>query len=93
MEQYLTKEQGQYTRLPIAYDLVNRRWMSLNGSFFYPDSDNYFQHLAQWDANCVFCHNVKAQPHIDFNTKKFNTGGVRTGNCLWRLSRSRSSSR
>src|SRR6266498_2671229 len=33
MEQYLTKEQGQYTRLPLAYDLVNRRWMSLNGSF------------------------------------------------------------
>ena len=85
MEQYLTKEQGQYTRLPIAYDLVNRRWMSLNGSFFYPDSDNYFQHLAQWDANCVFCHNVKAQPHIDFNTKKFNTEvfelGIACGAC------------
>ena len=41
IEQYLTKEAGQYTRLPVAYDLVNRRWMSLNGSFFYPDGDNY----------------------------------------------------
>jgi predicted CXXCH cytochrome family protein len=85
MEQYLTKEQGQYTRLPLAYDLVNRRWMSLNGSFFYPDGDNYFQHLAQWDANCVFCHNVKAQPHIDFKTRQFKTEvtelGIACGAC------------
>ncbi|MCM3871572.1 MAG: cytochrome c3 family protein [Pyrinomonadaceae bacterium] len=85
IEQYLTKQQGQYTRLPVAYDLVNRRWMSLNGSFFYPDSDNYFQHLAQWDANCVFCHNVKAQPHIDFQSKQFQTEvselGIACGAC------------
>lgn len=85
IEQYLTKQEGQYTRLPLAYDLVNRRWMSLNGSFFYPDGDNYFQQIAQWDANCVFCHNVKAQPHIDFKTKQFNTEvtelGIACGAC------------
>ena len=85
IEQYLTKQQGQYTRLPLAYDLVNRRWISLNGSFFYPDGDNYFQQAAQWDANCVFCHNVKAQPHIDFKTKQFKTEvaelGIACGAC------------
>jgi hypothetical protein len=85
IEQYLTKQQGQYTRLPLAYDLVNKRWMNLNGSFFYRDSDNYFLHVAQWDANCVFCLNVKAQPHIDFNTKQFKTEvselGIACGAC------------
>jgi hypothetical protein len=85
IEQYLTKQPGQYTRLPLAYDLVNRRWMSLNGSFFYPDGDNYFQQSAQWDGNCVFCHNVKAQPHIDFQTKQFKTEvnelGIACGAC------------
>lgn len=85
IEQYLTKQQGQYTRLPLAYDLVNRRWMSLNGSFFYPDGDNYFQQSAQWDANCVFCHNVKAQPHIDFQSRQFKTEvselGIACGAC------------
>ncbi len=85
IEQYLTKQQGQYTRLPIAYDLVNRRWMSLNGSFFYPDNNNYFQHLTQWDSNCVFCHNVKAQPGINFQTKQFQTEvaelGIACGAC------------
>jgi len=85
IEQYLTKQTSQYTRLPLAYDLVNRRWMSLNGSFFYPDGDNYAQHAAQWDGNCVFCHNVKAQPHIDFKTNQFETEvselGIACGAC------------
>jgi hypothetical protein len=85
IEQYLTKDKGQYTRLPVAYDLVNRRWMSLNGSFFYPDNDNYFQHLTQWNSNCVFCHNVKAQPGINFQTKQFQTEvselGIACGAC------------
>ncbi len=85
IEQYLSKQDGQYIRLPLAYDLVNRRWMSLNGSFFYPDGENYFQHRAQWDANCVFCHNVKAQPHLDQKTRKFDTEvtelGIACGAC------------
>jgi len=85
IEQYLTKQNGQYIRLPLAYDLVNRRWMSLNGSFFYPDGDNYFQHQSQWDPNCVFCHNVKAQPNFDSRARTFNTEvselGIACGAC------------
>jgi predicted CXXCH cytochrome family protein len=85
IEQYLAKQNDQYVRLPLAYDLVNRRWMSLNGSFFYPDSENYFQHQAQWDANCVFCHNVKAQPHFNQQTRQFATEvtelGIACGAC------------
>jgi hypothetical protein len=85
IEQYLTKQPNQYTRLPLAYDLVNKRWMSLNGSFFHPDGDNFLQHVTQWDGNCVFCHNVKAQPHIDFNSKQYKTEvselGIACGAC------------
>jgi len=85
IEQYLTRRTGQYVRLPVAYDLVNRRWMSLNGSFFHPDGDNYFQHQTQWDSNCVFCHNVKAQPNLDAGSQKFDTEvaelGVACGAC------------
>ncbi|HKP84817.1 MAG TPA: cytochrome c3 family protein [Blastocatellia bacterium] len=85
IEQYLTKQNGQYVRLPVAFDLVNRRWMNLNGSFFYPDGENYFQHQSQWDPNCVFCHNVKAQPNFDAASRTFNTEvselGVACGAC------------
>lgn len=85
IQQYVTKESGQYTRLPVAFDLVNRRWMSLNGSFFHPDSNNFFQHQTQWDSNCVFCHNVKAQPNMDFKNAAFKTEvaelGIACGAC------------
>jgi predicted CXXCH cytochrome family protein len=84
IEQYVTRQNGQYTRLPLAYDLINRRWMSLNGSFFYPDGDNFFQHQTTWDGNCVFCHNVKAQPNLDTG-RRFNTEvaelGIACGAC------------
>lgn len=85
IEQYLTKEAGQFVRLPLAYDITNRRWISLNGSFFYPDGGDYFQHKAQWDGNCVFCHNVKAQPNLNFQTRQFETEvaelGIACGSC------------
>lgn len=85
IEQYVAKQNGQYFRLPVAYDLMNKRWMSLNGSFFYPDGDNYKQHFTQWDTNCVFCHNVKAQPNYNFDTKLSRTEvselGIACGAC------------
>jgi predicted CXXCH cytochrome family protein len=85
IEQYVTEQNGQYSRLPVAYDLVNRRWMNLNGSFFHADGKDYFGLRTPWDPNCVFCHNVKAQPNYDFDTKKFQTDvaelGVACGAC------------
>ena len=85
IEQYVAQQNGNYIRLPLAYDLMNKRWMSLNGSFFSPDSENYFQHQAQWDANCVFCHNVKAQPNFKPATRQFATEvaelGIACGAC------------
>lgn len=85
IEQYVTKRAGQYFRLPVAYDIERKRWMSLNGSFFYPDGDNFDQHLAQWDTNCVFCHNVKAQPNFNFQTRRADTEvaelGIACGAC------------
>ncbi|MEP6847453.1 MAG: multiheme c-type cytochrome [Acidobacteriota bacterium] len=85
IEQYVGNKNGQYFRLPVAYDLMNRRWMSLNGSFFYPDGADFKQHFTQWDTNCVFCHNVKAQPNFDFQTRTAKTEvaelGIACGAC------------
>jgi predicted CXXCH cytochrome family protein len=85
IQQYVTQQNGQYYRLPIGYDLMNKRWMSLSGSFFYPDGGDFKQHLSQWDTNCVFCHNVKAQPNFSFETRKARTEvaelGIACGAC------------
>ncbi len=85
IQQYLTKTGDTWYRLPIAYDLVQHRWMHLNGSFFFPDGTDYKQHVAEWNVNCVFCHNVKAQPHLDWDNKSWNTEvaelGIACGAC------------
>ncbi len=85
IEQYVAERNGQFFRLPLAYDLMQRRWMSLNGSFFYPDGDNFNQHTTQWDTNCVYCHNVKAQPNFNFQTRQAKTEvaelGIACGAC------------
>ena len=79
------EERRSLVRLPIAYDLVQRRWMHLNGSFFYPDGTDYKQHVAEWNVNCVFCHNVKAQPNLDWTSQSRNTEvaelGIACGAC------------
>lgn len=85
IQQYLAKDGGRWIRLPVAYDLVQRRWMHLNGSFFHPDGGPYTQHVAEWNSNCVFCHNVKAQPGYDWDRRSWNTEvaelGVACGAC------------
>ena len=85
MQQYLTKSGDRWIRLPVAYDLVQRRWMHLNGSFFHADGTAYTEHVTEWNSNCVFCHNVKAQPGFDWDKKSWNTEvaelGIACGAC------------
>jgi predicted CXXCH cytochrome family protein len=85
MQQYLTKSDAKWVRLPVAYDLVQRRWMHLNGSFFHADGAAYTQHVTEWNSNCVFCHNVKAQPGFDWDRKSWKTEvaelGIACGAC------------
>lgn len=79
IQQYLTKSGDTWVRLPIAWDIRQQRWMHLNGSFFFPDGSRYDQHVAEWNVNCVFCHNVKAQPGLDWTTRTWDTEVVELG--------------
>lgn len=85
IQQYLTKQDDRWMRLPVAYDITQRRWMHLNGSFFHADGAPYTQHVAEWNSNCVFCHNVKAQPGYDWDKRTWSTEvaelGIACGAC------------
>lgn len=85
MQQYLVHAGGRYLRLPVAWHRERGRWIHLNGSFFEPDGSDPFRHLSTWDGNCVFCHNVKAQPKRDPATGRFATEvaelGISCGAC------------
>ena len=72
IQQYVTKIGDQHVRLPVAWDLEERRWIHLNGAFLHPDGSDFNTHRAGWDGNCIFCHNVKAQPGFDETSNTFN---------------------
>lgn len=73
VQQYLTRSGDRYLRLPLAWNIEEGRWFHLNGGFLHPDGSDFNEHLALWDANCIFCHNVKADPGYDFETQTFDS--------------------
>jgi predicted CXXCH cytochrome family protein len=52
-------DEGRYVRLPLAYHIVEGRWIHLNGAFLTPESPQFFSLGALWNETCVFCHNTR----------------------------------
>ncbi len=83
-QQYLGKSADRYFRLPIAWDVEQRRFIHMNGAFLTPDPvlpaagssverADYDRHVTRWNDNCVFCHNVHPNPGWDERRGQFTT--------------------
>lgn len=53
-----------FVRLPILWHIETQRWLHLNTVFLNPDSPNWDDHKADWNSNCIFCHNTGPQPRM-----------------------------
>jgi predicted CXXCH cytochrome family protein len=71
IQQYAAKIGDRYIRLPVGWNVEERRWFHLNGAFLDPDGTPFDAHTAVWDANCIFCHNTKAKPGYDLEQQTF----------------------
>jgi hypothetical protein len=54
-----------FVRLPILWHIEARRWLHLNTVFLNPDSDDWDEHRADWNSNCIFCHNTGPEPRME----------------------------
>ena len=82
-QQYLARDRDVYYRLPIAWDVGAGRFIHMNQAFLTPDPqldargqlsvEDYNRHVTRWNDNCVFCHNVRANPGFDPETESFRT--------------------
>jgi len=70
-QQYLAADGDVLFRLPVAWHVEEQRWFHMNGAFLTPDPvghadsiarEDYYRHVTRWNDNCVFCHNVGANP-------------------------------
>jgi predicted CXXCH cytochrome family protein len=65
MQQFETREDDRYVRLPLAWSIEENRWLHLSEAFFHSDGDDYNAHRAVWDLNCIFCHTTRPVPGLD----------------------------
>jgi len=65
MQQFESKSDDRFVRLPIAWSIAERRWFHLAEAFFHPDGDDFHAHRAVWDLNCIFCHTTRPVPGLD----------------------------
>lgn len=72
IQQYVAQVNDRHLRVPLAWNIEEGRWFHLNGGFLDPDDADFNTHLALWDANCIFCHNVRARPGYDFAAQTFD---------------------
>jgi predicted CXXCH cytochrome family protein len=83
-EQYLARDRDVYYRLPIAWNVEEQRVVHMNGAFLTPDPPglaegvpiqraDYDRHVARWNDNCIYCHNVAPRPGLDAATGRFRS--------------------
>ncbi len=62
LQEYLHKDPaGRYGRMPLAYHIVEKRWIHMSGAFLAPDNPHFYAQFGVWNETCVYCHNTKAQ--------------------------------
>jgi len=73
VQQYVARIGDKRFRLPLAWNIEEGRWFHLAGGFLHPDGADFNNHTALWNANCIFCHNVKASPRYDWAARRFES--------------------
>lgn len=64
-QQYLSRDaDGRYARMHLIWHVGDQRWVHYNGAFLYDDAQDFNQHAAVWNPNCIFCHNTGVNPNI-----------------------------
>jgi predicted CXXCH cytochrome family protein len=65
-QEYLSlDEEGRYWRLPLAYHLVEGRWIHIDGAFLAPEGRDFWSKGTVWNDSCIFCHDTKPSERPD----------------------------
>lgn len=66
-QQYLTQTPNggdTYFRIHLLWHMEDQRWIHVNGAFLHPDEQDFDNHVAVWNHNCIYCHNTGPVPNI-----------------------------
>jgi len=63
-----------FVRLPLVWSVPEDRWLPIHAVFLEPDGSDALRHSADWNANCVFCHNTGPEPRLVNETSSVARG-------------------
>jgi hypothetical protein len=81
LEEYIAEKDEKFVRLPIAFDLKQKRWMNLNAAFFEKDDADFFKHQKDWNAECAACHLENNNQLRDFKNLDSSAILLACGSC------------
>jgi predicted CXXCH cytochrome family protein len=63
-ERRTLRDGASFFRLPILWHVELHRWLPVDSVFLGPDADGLGGHAAEWNTNCILCHNTGPRPGL-----------------------------
>jgi predicted CXXCH cytochrome family protein len=63
-ERRTLRDGASFFRLPILWHVELQRWLPVDSVFLGPDADGLGGHAAEWNTNCILCHNTGPRPGL-----------------------------
>jgi predicted CXXCH cytochrome family protein len=60
VQEYMHREtNGRFSRMPVMYHIVEKRWIHSHGGFLAPETSGFWdKSSAAWNDTCLYCHNT-----------------------------------
>lgn len=76
MQQFAVEHGEQIHRIPVFYSIQDAQWMPISDAFFHFRDDSlqsFVKGFSLWNGNCIFCHNTRPNPGMDFPEWAFDS--------------------
>jgi predicted CXXCH cytochrome family protein len=76
MQQFAVEHEKQIYRIPVFYSIQDREWMPISDAFFHfrdESPEGFLKGYSLWNGNCIFCHNTRPNPGMDYPNWDFES--------------------
>jgi predicted CXXCH cytochrome family protein len=74
MQQFVVDAGEQRYRIPVFYSIQDEAWMPISDAFFHfrdESLEGFLEGYGLWDGNCIFCHNTRPSPGMNYPEWEF----------------------
>lgn len=82
MQQFAVENGQQIHRIPLFYSIQDEAWMPISDAFFHfrdESREGFLKGYGLWNGNCIFCHNTRPNPGMNYPEWSFDSSVAETG--------------